>query len=137
MGKYQKFEQKPQKKHELHPVWRGIGCILFVVIPLIAYFLMLLVSPFIIATGYVPYQLLGFVHFPDWMFKTQITSSIALYIGSIENLWANLVIFIVILVLLAGVVWLLYSAIYDLVGPARYTELDAPPSKYKAKKYTR
>jgi hypothetical protein len=137
MGKYQRFEEKPRKEHEIHPVWRGIGCILFVVIPLAAYFLMLLVSPFIIATGYVPYQLLGFVHFPDWMFKTQITSSIALYIGSIENLWANLVIFIVILVLLAGVVWLLYSAVYDLVGPARYTELDAPPSKYKAKKYTR
>ncbi len=137
MAKYNKFQPKTRVTREIHPVWRGIGCLLIVILPIISFLLMLVVSPAILATGFVPYQLTGYVHFPDWMFKTQITAGIARYIGSLENLWANLVIFIVVLVILSGVIWLLYSALYKMVGPARYSEVDAPPTGYKPKKYTR
>ena len=61
----------------------------------------------------------------------------ATFIGSIHNLWMKMLTWFVILLLLTAVASLLYSMIYSLVGPARYTELDALPSKYKAKKYTR
>ncbi len=137
MGKYNKFQAKGQVKTEMHPVWRGIGCLLIVIIPVISFFIMLAISPAILKSGYVPYQLTGYIHFPDWMFRNQITTTIATFLGSLENVWANLLIFIVVLVVLAGVIWLIYSALYQVMGPPRYTEVDAPPSSYKAKKYTR
>ncbi len=137
MGKYAKFQRKTPEKKGLNPIWRGIGCILIVVVPLLAYGLMILFAPVIIATGKVPYQLLGFVHFPDWAYKVRIVADIAIFIGSIQNLWLNIITFFVIVLILTTVASLLYSWIYSVVGPARYTEMDAPPSKHKAKKYTR
>ncbi len=121
----------------MNPIWRGIGCILIVIVPLVAYGLMLVFVPPIIATGKVPNQLLGYTHFPDWAFKVQIVASIASFISSINNLWMNIITFFVMLLILTAVASLLYSMIYTLVGPARYSELDAPPTKYKGKKYTR
>jgi uncharacterized membrane protein YuzA (DUF378 family) len=137
MGKYAKYQRKAPVKRGLHPIWRGIGCILIIVVPLIAYGLMVLVVPSIIATGKVPYQLLGYVHFPIWVFKVRILADIAIFIGSINHLWLNIITFFVIVLILTGVASLLYAMFYSLVGPARYSALDAPPSKYKAKVYKR
>lgn len=137
MTKYQKFQRPAHEKKELNPIWRGIGCLLIVIVPLLSYWLMLFAVPLIIATGKVPYQIMGYVHFPPWAFKVQIVAAIASYIGSIENLWLGIITFIVIALILTTVASLLYSLIYALIGPVRYTELDAPPTKYKAKKYTR
>jgi hypothetical protein len=137
MGKYTRYQLKSPVKKVMHPIWRGIGCILIIVIPLMAYGLMLITAPAIIKTGLVPYQLLGYLHFPVWVFRFHITSAIAVFIGSLKNLWFNIIVFFVMLLILAGITSSLYSALYQLVGPARYTSLDAPPSKHKAKRYTR
>ena len=137
MSKYMKYQHASPRKKEMHPIWRGIGCILLVIIPLMAFGLMLVIAPAIIRTGLVPHQLLGYVHFPVWAFRFHITSVIAIFIGSLNNLWFNIIVFFVMLLILAGITSLLYSALYQVVGPVRYTPLDAPPSKYKSKKYTR
>jgi hypothetical protein len=137
MAKYAKYQRKSPEKKGANPIWRGIGCILIIVVPLLAYGLMLVFVPPIIATGKVPTQLLGHVHFPEWAFKLRISADIARYISSIDNLWINIITFFVILLLLTTVASLLYSMIYTLIGPAQYSELDAPPTKYKGKKYTR
>ncbi len=137
MTKYQKFQHVAPEKKGLNPIWRGIGCLLIVIVPLLSYWLMLFAVPLLIATGKVPYQIMGYVHFPPWAYKVQIVAAVAGYIGSIENLWLGIITFFVIALILTTVVSLLYSMIYALVGPVRYTELDAPPSKYKPKKYIR
>lgn len=137
MGKYAKFQRKSPVKRGLNPIWRGIGCILIVTVPLLAYWLMVLFSPLIIATGKVPYQLLGSVHLPEWVFRVRILAGLALFITSINNLWMNIITFFVMVLILTAVASLLYSMVYALIGPARYTPQDAPPSKHKAKKYTR
>lgn len=137
MAKYAKYQRKSPEKKGRNPIWRGIGCILFIVVPLLAYGLMLVFVPPILATGKVPYQLLGPVHFPDWAFKVQIVAGIASNISSINNLWVKIITFFVGLVIVTGVASLLYSMVYSLVGPPRYSDLDAPPTKYKGKKYTR
>jgi hypothetical protein len=137
MGKYSKFQQKSASRQGLHPIWRGIGCILIVVVPLIGYWLTIISLPLIIATGRVPYQLMGYIHFPAWAFTVPVISSVASFIGGVSNLWLNIITFFIIVLLLTAVASLLYSMLYALVGPARYTELDAPPAKYKTKKYTR
>jgi hypothetical protein len=137
MGKYSKYRSKSVEKKGMHPIWRGIGCILIIVVPLLTFWIMSITVPLIIATGKVPYQLLGPVHFPKWAFKVQTVAVIAGFISSIDNMWINIITFFVILLILTAVFSLLYSGIYQMVGPVRYTELDAPPTKYKGKKYTR
>jgi hypothetical protein len=137
MAKYGKYQSKSAPKKGLNPIWRGIGCILIVIVPLLAYGLMVLSVPLIIATGRIPYQLLGRVVFPEWTYTSQVTSDFAIFIYNIDNLWVKVITFIVMVLLLTGISSLVYSMIYGLIGPARYTDTDAPPSKYKVKKYTR
>jgi hypothetical protein len=137
MSKYVKYRIKQKPKKEMNPVWRGIGCILFVVVPLMAFGLMVLIRPALIASGKVPWQLTGYVHFPEWAYRVMIVRQFALFIGSFKDLWLNIIIFWIIVLLLTTVASLLYAWIYTMVGPARYTALDAPPSKHRGKNYKR
>ena len=137
MAKYAKFQRKGPEKKGLNPIWRGIGCILIVVVPLISYLLMVLFGPMIIATGKVPYQLLGHMVFPPWAYRNLIVADIANFFSRINDLGFNLILFFLIVLVLTTVSSLFYAAFYSVAGPARYTELDAPPSKYKTKVYKR
>jgi hypothetical protein len=138
MGKYLKYEQKSQKKNkEMNPVWRGIGCILILLVPAMSYGLMLVFVPPIIATGMIPWELLGYVHFPVGLLSWPVLGPLLLFIGSINNLWINLIGFFVFLVVLSGTFSLLYSLVWQYAGPPRYTLLDVPPSDHKGKSYKR
>jgi hypothetical protein len=121
----------------MNPIWRGVGCILIVIVPLLAFWLMLVLAPPIIATGLVPYQLLGYIQFPAWALRNKITSGIAFFIGSLNHLWLSIIIFLVVLLILSAIISISYTALYQTFGPIRYTPVDAPPSKHKPKKYTR
>jgi hypothetical protein len=121
----------------MSPLWRGIGCILLVIVPLVTYALTTIVAPFLITTGYVPLELLGRIIFPVWIYRVPILKDIAGFLGGINNLGLGVVVFIVILVLLTGFFSLIYVAIVQVIGPPRYSEMDAPPSRHKAKAYKR
>jgi hypothetical protein len=137
MEEYVNYERKAGGRPGMNPIWRGIGCILTVVVPLISYALTTIFIPPIVATGMVPHELLGRVQFPAWAYTTPVVSSIAGYLGSIDNLWIKLIGFFIMISLLTGVFSLLYSIVYQLIGPPRYTDLDAPPSRHKPKVYKR
>jgi hypothetical protein len=136
MGLYTKY--KPLKvKPGTNPIWRGVGCILLAIAPVVGYGLTILVAPLLEATGYVPLELLGYIHFPDWIFKVPVLNGIAGFIGGINNLGLGIVVFIVIMVLLTGIFSLIFVALLQVISPPRYGEMDAPPSTYKAKRYKR
>ena len=137
MGKYAKYQRKSEKKAGMNPIWRGIGCILMVIVPVISYVMMVIFTPVIKATNLVPNELLGYVKFPAWVLKSPILSDVTFFIGGINDLWFKLIAFFVILLLLTTIFSLLYTMVFQLVGPPRYTDKDAPPSKYKAKEYKR
>ena len=137
MTAFNKFQPGVTAKKGMNPIWRGIGCILIVVVPLITFGLTLIVAPLVATTGYVPNEIMGHVTFPDWVGKAPILSGIAAYIGSINNFWLDVIVFIVILLLLTGISSLIYVTVLQFMGPARYGEKDAPPSKYKARAYKR
>ena len=137
MSKYRKFERPVSAKKEMNPVWRGVGCILMVVVPLMAYGFTIIFVPPLIATGYVPREILGNVRFPDWVFHYRFLVQPAGFISSITNLWMYLITFFMMLLILSSVISLIYAMVYALFGPPPYSEFDAPPSKYKPKKYTR
>ena len=85
MAKYNKFQQKPEKKAGMNPVWRGIGCLLIVIIPLLGYGLMKLLLPPIIASPYAPTDIMGFVQFDEWVYKAPALGPISLFIHGIPD----------------------------------------------------
>jgi hypothetical protein len=121
----------------MSPIWRGVGCILLVVDPLITYALTTIVAPLLIKTGYVPHQLLGHISFPAWGYRLPVLRDIVSFVGRINNLGLGIMVFITILVLLTGIFSLIYVVILQVIGPPRYSELDAPPPKHKVKAYKR
>jgi hypothetical protein len=137
MGRYNKFQDDRKDKPQGNPLWRGVGCIIMMGLPLITFGLTILAMPPLIATGLVPLQLMGEVIFPVWVFKAPGISDIANFIGSINNLWLGLAVFFIILLLLSGISSLIYVSVLQVVGPPRYSEKDAPPSTHKAKAYKR
>jgi len=137
MGRNNKFQNEGKGKPEANPLWRGVGCISMVVLPLITFELTLLSIPPLVVTGLVPFQLLGQVNFPAWVFRTPGLSDVAIFIRGINNLWLGVILFFIILLLLTGISSLIYVSVLQVIGPPRYSEIDAPPTAYKAKVYKR
>lgn len=131
MGKYAKYQipkTKPQPK--VHPVWRGIGCLLWILIPLISYASAVLLVGYLSSIGSIPAGLLGRVELAPWAWKSIILRPFAQFIYSLDNLWAVLIFFAVFLVLTIGIFTTLYSFLYRQFGPPRYSLVDAPPGTY-------
>ena len=61
MGKYSPTTIKTPKSRieRPHPVWRGIGCILMIIVPIISFGLAEITVQNAWAQQYIPYQLLG------------------------------------------------------------------------------
>jgi hypothetical protein len=138
MGKYAKYQHgRTLKPERPHPVWRGIGCLLMIIVPAMAYALASILVPIIKATGKLPAEIFRPVRFPDWVLRTRVLGDVAHWLTTIDNLWALAIFFFIALVVLAGLFSFLYASVYQVVGPPRYTVLDAPPTSHKAGKHSR
>jgi hypothetical protein len=137
VGKYLRFEPPPRKKKELPPIWRGIGCLLIIFIPALAFGLTALLFPLVVKSGIAPFELLSRIHFPYTFYRVPVISSIVIFLGNIQYPWIKLIVFFLLLVLLTGIFTLSYTIIYQWIGPPRYSKIDVPPSSHKPKKYTR
>ena len=134
---YNKFQYERKEGPKMNPLWRGVGCIIMVALPLITLGLTALATPPIAATNLVPLSLLGHVNFNDWVFKVPGLSEAASFLRGIDNLWLGVMVYFIILILITGIASLIYVSVLQVIGPPRYSEKDAPPSKYKAKPYKR
>lgn len=132
-----RYEPPPRKKRELPPIWRGIGCLLLVIIPALAFGLTALFVPIVVKSGLAPFELLARVRFPVFLYKAPVISSIVIFLSSIQFIWVKLIVFVSMLVVLSGLFTLAYTTIYQWIGPPRYSKIDVPPSSHKPKKYIR
>ena len=137
MGRYSHYHTPRKEKPQPSPLWRGVGCIIMAALPLITFGLTILSIPRVVATGLVPIEFLGRVNFPVWVYRTPVLREVAIFIHSINNLWLDLLVFFIILLLITGIASLIYVSVLQVIGPPRYTELDAPPTGYKPKLYKR
>lgn len=124
MAKYDKFSPRDriqQRPWDIHPVWQGIGCVMMVLIPIMAYAgAVLLVQENINQKWFpMPAELLKTVAIPN--------------LASVEHLYANLLFAGVLTLLGFGLLIALYSFVYKIVGPPQYGPLDAPPANYRFK----
>jgi hypothetical protein len=140
MGKYRSsvYKKTTPKSDGPHAVWRGIGCLMMLIIPVISY-----------AAGYetinyaiennidIPYQLLGTPRYPDFFYNSGSLISLLSPLTAIKNLYAYVIAAIFYTLILGGVTSVGYAIVYRFTGPSRYGPLDIPQPNIKVKRYKR
>ncbi len=114
-------EPEPKRKEPVHPIWRGIGCLLMILIPIISFASATLLvqqgipQRYIAITGDLAFQypVPGFGSLP--IFYVLIVTAVITFLGFVF-------------------VSFLYSMIFRMGSGSRYGPLDAPPIKRKVKK---
>ena len=129
MAKYSKYEyrQIKEKRWEVHPIWRGIGCFLLVLVPVMAYAAaVLMVQNGIVQRMFsipaevsAPYDL-GIIYKYVPMLRKIIPS-----LPQISLL--NLMLAAALTVVGYGLMSVLYSILYRLFGGNIKSPVDAPP----------
>jgi hypothetical protein len=139
MTNYRSFErQTPRRSKEPHPVWRGIGCVIMLIVPALAMgisYILIQMAPSLGVS--LPVELLGRPVMPGFLFRVPGLVSILVWIQSIDNLYGLLAGTFAVTILLGGLLALVYAIIYRILGPAQYSGVDAPPIIKKVKKYKR
>jgi hypothetical protein len=139
MAKYRTYERQaaPTRK-DPHPIWRGIGCLIMLIVPALSLGISAILIQLAPSFGIqLPNELLGPPLMPAFLFQVPGLVGILNWIQGRNNLYAILVGTFLVTILLAGVLALGYAIIYRIVGPPRYSRFDAPPTNIKVKKYKR
>lgn len=143
MGKYTSHSRQPSKPRPsdlgVHPVMRGIGCIMMIVVPIVAYGISILLVNYGAAHGWpIPPGWFGPPDIHPLLWKLEGLHSILVFLQSQNNLEANLFFTIIITIIFGGIMSIIYGYIYTLFGPPRYGPQDAPPMRgVKVKRYKR
>lgn len=118
MTKYNQFSPRshaPKRPWTVHPVWRGIGCLMMIIIPVLSYAASVLIVQENVKQGWLPVPV-------------EFSRTIAVpFIGNVEYLYANLMVAIVLSLIGFGIFTSLYSLMYSMLGPSQYGPLDSPP----------
>jgi|SaaInl7_200m_RNA_FD_contig_51_1441843_length_1922_multi_6_in_0_out_0_3 hypothetical protein len=124
MGRYDRYTSRDPLESDkgLHPIWRGIGCVMLVLLPVMGY----AASSLLLAAN----QKNAWIRVPPEAAKTIVVP----FVGAIPFLFAKLAVTLLVLVLGYGVLIVFYSAFYRAVGPPKYGPTDAPPPKRTKKK---
>jgi len=140
LAKYRSYERKEIEpvRGRTHPIWRGIGCIILVLVPILAY----LGAQLILQEGQenqwvFPPELMGYPQLPAWAFRFATLRPVAEGIAGANNLLITLFLTAILTLLTFGVLALIYSWAYKVVGPSRYSPLDAPEVGRGTKRYRR
>jgi len=139
MSKYQSTRRVEKvKSNQPHYAWRGIGCVMMILIPVISYAAGVETIKYAIANRMaVPIELLGFPRFPALFYQSGGLMAILAPIARIKHFYAYVATGVAYTILLGAVISMVYALIYRTIGPAQYGPLDAPPPKVKTKPYKR
>ncbi len=134
---YQVHKELPARR-EVHPVWRGIGCLIMIISPIISW----AAANLLLEVGKIHkwpfmYELGGYLRLPEIFYQIPGVLVVANYISSIVYLKALLLFFLLTLIAFSGVFAVLNAILYRAFGPPRYTRLDEPAPRVKTKRYTR
>ena len=132
MTKYTRVTHKSEERPwKIHPIWRGIGCAMILIIIVMAYAL---------AKEFVDYnQKAGKLDLPIFLYD-KVSIPYTHYIPVLKqddvvnkffgNFKYGTLIFMLIFMLLGlGAFSFIYATLYRVSGPARYSAIDAPPVK--------
>jgi membrane associated rhomboid family serine protease len=125
MGKYGRVGRQVstnERPWRVHPIWMGIGCLLLILIPIIAYAGATLLVEANVEAKWIAVS-------SDLMRTITIP-----FLGlKIPHLIANLLAAAVLALIGFGVLMVFYAILYSIIGPEKYSPLDSPPVKQSPK----
>jgi hypothetical protein len=128
MGKYHKYDKRKRDERlwKIHPVWRGIGCFMILLLPLMSY----AAAVAIVQAGLIdlPKELDQSYVLPNIITIPYLNSSFSSPIQG-QITYSVIFYFFVFLLLSIGLLSVVYGYMYRIMGPPRYTALDSPPVK--------
>jgi hypothetical protein len=129
MGRYQSYRvAEPEKKPwSVHPVWRGIGCILLVILPIISYSAAYLLVRENLKQKWVevPAELAGSI---DFSLVSRIFPALEPFFESLGPIfYLDLLITFLFVFFFFAIMTILYSLLFRAAGGSHYGPLDAPP----------
>jgi hypothetical protein len=128
----------PQRPWSIHPIWRGIGCLMVLIGPIIAFAGAHLLVGMNIERGWYP--------LPAEMLQIRTLSLPADILAllnqppfslSLPHLYADLLLMVILLLLGFGAMMVFYAILYSAMGPSRYGPMDAPPFRASDRKKRR
>lgn len=140
MGKYSSYSRKKEKPRNLgvHPVMRGIGCIMMIIVPILSYGIAILLVNYGASQGWpIPRSWYGPPAIHPLLLRMQGLRPIWDFLVQQNNLIANLVFTVIIIIIIGGIMSIIYGYIYTLFGPPKYGPTDVPPIRVKVKRYKR
>lgn len=140
MGKYTSHARQAPKPRNVgvHPVMRGIGCIMIILVPILAYGTSVLLIDYGIQHGWpIPPNWLQPITIPPLLFNLRGLEPVWNFLLVQDNLIAKVVFTIAITVVIGGIMSIIYGYIYTIFGPPQYGPQDAPPIRVKVKRYKR
>ena len=139
-------QEKP-RPWRVHPIWRGIGCVMIVLIPIISYAIGDIVTANMEAVRQFFNQMGLFRRSVDllaWMdviadAVPQIAAQTrdlkaTLALDPIPYFWGKMLICFVLSMVLFAFLSILYSIIFTITGPSPYGQMDVKPKRYKRRK---
>jgi hypothetical protein len=123
---------KTERRWKINPIWRGIGCFLLLLIPIMAWFaaeLFLDSGQQIIQSDslYRPITI-KFINIAE---IDMVIADINEYSASSNLVGGQFFFTIIFTVIGYGLLAFLYAVLYRLIGPPRYGPFDVPPSVMK------
>jgi hypothetical protein len=139
MSKYQRYYVQPatEKPWKVHPVWRGIGCLFMIIIPVMSYAgALMLVRANLRGNWFpVPAELANQVDF------SRITNFLPLLKPVLDGLgriyYIDLLTTILLMVVGFGLLTIVYSLLYSAAGGNQRSPLDAPPVRSSPRRKSR
>ena len=140
MGRYTSYQKQegPIKRGQVHPVMRGIGCILLVLVPILSYGTSVILVNYGIKNGWpIPPNWLGTPTIHPLLLRLVGLRPILNFLAAQTNLMANIIFTIAIAVVIFGIISMLYGFMFSIMGPPQYGPTDAPPIRVRTKRYKR
>ena len=133
MGKFDRYEKfqemQQQPASQVHPIWRGIGCVMLILIPIVAY---AAADTFFDNASNI--SVLGSTVFPRSGILYRVYFSFPLWENTLLRISPfHLVFMIVFSVLGYLVLSLVYAIVYRFTGPPKYGPTDSPPIRRSRK----
>ena len=118
MAKYSSYNRRTpldERPWTIHPIWRGIGCVFMLLIPIMAYAGSILLIQANREQGWIPMpaELMGTITLP--------------WIGKVDHLIANLIVTLLLSLVGFAILSFFYSIVYRIMNPDPLGPLDAKP----------
>jgi hypothetical protein len=135
MGKYASYQiKRPERPWKIHPVWRGIGCAMSILVPILSYAGAVLVVRANFQNRWlaVPAEIAGWINFAPVYQYVPVLRSFLLSLGRIYYL--DIILAVLFIMVAFGLLTVVYSMLYRITGVPRYGPTDSPPIRKSPRK---